>query len=255
MKKVLAFDMDDTIAITKSPISDRMAKTFSDVLDTFDVCIISGGNYNLFHKQFVDRLVDDFGISTEKLKRIHLMPTCGTRYYRYDEARNDWALQYAEDLTSEEKTKISEVLESSAKELGYWPENPAGEVIEDRDSQITYSALGQLATAEDKYAWDPDGAKRLAIRELALEKIPELEIRLGGTTSIDVTRKGIDKAHGMKRLMERNHLKKEDILFFGDKLQEGGNDYPVKAYGIESIEVTRWEDTANCLDAIVSAIK
>lgn len=251
MKKVLAFDMDDTIAITKSPISDRMAKTFSDVLEDFDVCIISGGNYNLFHKQFIDRL----DVDVAKLKRIHLMPTCGTRYYRYDEEQSDWVLQYAEDLTNDEKVKISEVLESSARELGYWPENPAGEVVEDRDSQITYSALGQQATAEDKYAWDPDGTRRLEIRELALQKIPELEIRLGGTTSIDVTRKGIDKAHGMKRLMERNDLQKEDILFFGDKLQEGGNDYPVKAYGIDSIEVTRWEDTANCLESIVSAIR
>lgn len=251
MKKVLAFDMDDTIAITKSPISDRMAAVFSAVLENFDVCIISGGNYNLFHKQFIDRL----DVNAEKLQRIHLMPTCGTRYYRYDVAVNDWVLQYAEDLDDEEKVKISEVLEASAKELGYWPENPAGEVIEDRDSQITYSALGQQASSEDKYAWDPDGKKRLAIRELALQKLPELEIRLGGTTSIDVTRKGIDKTHGIQRLMEQNGFTKEDILFFGDKLQEGGNDYPVKAFGVESIEVTRWEDTANCLEGIVSVIK
>ena len=55
--------------------------------------------------------------------------------------------------------------------------------------------------------------------------------------------------------MEHNNFTKEDILFFGDKLQEGGNDYPVKAFGVESIEVARWEDTANCLEAIVSAIK
>jgi len=251
MKKVFAFDMDDTIAITKSPISDRMATAFSNVLENFDVCIISGGNYSLFQKQFISRL----DVDTEKLKRIHLMPTCGTRYYRFNDTTNEWTLQYAEDLTLQEKTKIAAVLEESAKELGYWPQNPAGEVIEDRDSQITYSALGQEATPEDKYVWDPDGTKRMAIRELALEKIPELEIRLGGTTSIDVTRKGIDKAHGMQKLMEANGFEKEDILFFGDKLQEGGNDYPVKVFGIDSIEVTRWEDTAICLESIMSAIK
>lgn len=251
MKKVLAFDMDDTIAITKSPISDRMATAFNNVLETFDLCIISGGNYNLFHKQFIDRL----DLTTEKLKRIHLMPTTGTRYYRYDETIRDWALQYAEDLTDEEKTKIAQVMEASAKQAGYWPENPTGEVIEDRDSQVTYSGLGQYATAEDKYAWDPDREKRMAIREIALDKLPGLEIRVAGTTSIDVTRPGIDKAYGMQKLMEANGFKKEDILFFGDKLQKGGNDYPVKAFGIDSIEVTRWEDTANCLEAIVSAIR
>lgn len=251
MKKLLAFDMDDTIAITKSPISDRMAEAFNNILDTFDICIISGGNYNLFHKQFIDRL----DLSDEKLGRIHLMPTTGTRYYRYDAAAKDWALQYAEDLTSEEKTKIAEVMEASAKEAGFWPENPNGEVIEDRDSQVTYSGLGQYATAEDKYAWDPDQKKRRAIRAIALDKLPGLEIRVAGTTSIDITRPGIDKAYGMQKLMDANNLTKEDILFFGDKLQEGGNDYPVKEFGIDSIEVTRWEDTANCLEAIVATTK
>jgi phosphomannomutase len=251
MKKVLAFDMDDTIAITKSPISERMATAFNHILDTFDVCIISGGNYELFGKQFISRL----DVDTTKLKRIHLMPTCGTRYYRYDEASQDWALQYAEDLNNEEKVKIAKVLEDAARETGYWPANSAGEVIEDRLSQMTYSGLGQFASPEAKYAWDPDQKKRTAIRNLALDKIPELEIRIGGTTSIDVTRKGIDKAYGMRKLMQANGFKKEDILFFGDKLQEGGNDYPVKAFGIDSIEVNRWEDTANCLEAIVSTLK
>jgi len=251
MKKILAFDLDDTLAITKSPISDRMAAVLSEVLENFDICIISGGKYELFQKQVISRL----DIGAQKLKRLHLMPTCGTRYYRFDESINDWALQYAEDLTDDEKTKIKVVLEEAAKQTGYWPENAAGEVIEDRDSQITYSGLGQGATPEAKYAWDPDGAKRMAIRAVALEKIPELEIRLGGTTSIDVTRKGIDKAHGMQKLIDATGVTKSDILFFGDKLQEGGNDYPVKAFGIDSIEVTRWEDTANCLESIVSAIK
>jgi len=251
MKKVLAFDMDDTIAITKSPITERMATAFNHILDDFDVCIISGGNYELFGRQFISRL----DVDETKLKRIHLMPTCGTRYYRYDDTTHEWALQYAEDLTDAEKLKIAKVLEDAAKETGNWTENPAGEIIEDRLSQITFSALGQRATPEDKYAWDPDNKKRIAIRNIALDKIPELEIRIGGTTSIDVTRKGIDKAHGMQKLMEANGFLKEDILFFGDKLQEGGNDYPVKAFGIDSVEVTRWEDTANCLESIVSAIK
>jgi HAD superfamily hydrolase (TIGR01484 family) len=251
MKKLLAFDMDDTIAVTKSPISDRMATAFNNVLENFDVCIISGGNYNLFHKQFIDRL----DLTDEKLKRIHLMPTTGTRYYRYDTATKDWALQYAEDLSEEERAKIVEVLSESAKEAGYWVENPAGEIVEDRLSQITFSALGQQATAEDKYKWDPDRKKRMAIREIAINRLPGLEIRVAGATSIDITRPGIDKAYGMQKLMDANGLQKSDILFFGDKLQEGGNDYPVKAFGIDSIEVTRWEDTANCLEAIVSAIK
>jgi phosphomannomutase len=247
MKRVLAFDLDDTLAISKTPISDEMAATLAQALDHFEICIISGGKYELFQNQVIDRL----DLTEKELVRLHLMPTCGTRYYRYDPASKEWKLQYAEDLTDEQKARITQVLEDSARQLGLWPENPAGEVIEDRDSQVTYSALGQQSTTEDKYAWDPDGTKKMAIRDLAAKSLPDLEVRAAGTTSIDVTRKGIDKAHGMKKLIEALGITKEDILFFGDKLEEGGNDYPVKAYGIESIAVTGWEDTVAKLKEIL----
>lgn len=251
MKKVLAFDLDDTLAITKSPISDSMAEVLGQILETFEICVISGGRFEQFQKQIIDRL----HISPHLLNRLHLMPTCGTRYYRYDELSQEWALQYAEDLTDDEKSLIKEVLEASAKKLGYWEESPAGEIIEDRNSQITYSALGQQATPEDKYAWDPDGTKKIALRDLAAQSLPDLEVRAGGTTSIDVTRIGIDKAYGMQKLIEALDISKDDILFFGDKLQEGGNDYPVKAFGIDSLEVSEWEDTVARLETILYTIK
>lgn len=251
MKKVLAFDLDDTLAVTKSPLHDSMVEALSEILEHFDVCVISGGKYEQFKIQIIDRL----HVSPAKLSRLHLMPTCGTRYYRYDQLEEEWRLQYAEDLTAEQKKQIRDVLEASAKKLGYWEENPAGEIIEDRESQITYSALGQQATPEDKYAWDPDGKKKLAIRDLAAQSLPELEVRAGGTTSIDVTRIGIDKAYGMQKLIEELSISKDEILFFGDKLQEGGNDYPVKAFGIDSLEVTHWDDTVGRLQAILLAIK
>lgn len=248
IKKVLAFDLDDTLAITKSPISDKMSETLAKILDRFDVCVISGGRFEQFQIQVIDRL----DISPMQLRRLHLMPTCGTRYYRYNETSRQWDLQYAEDLTVEQKDKIKIVLQESAKKLGLWSEHPAGEIIEDRNSQITYSALGQQATPEDKYAWDPNGSKKLALRDLAAKSLPDLEVRAGGTTSIDVTRVGIDKAYGMHKLMDTLEISKDDILFFGDKLQEGGNDYPVKAMGIDSLEVNRWEDTVGRLEAILA---
>lgn len=251
MKKVLAFDLDDTLAITKSPLNDAMVEALSDILAYFDVCIISGGRFKQFEVQVIDRL----HVSPAKLSRLHLMPTCGTRYYRFDQLDEEWKLQYAEDLSSEQKENITRALETAAKKLGYWEENPAGEIIEDRESQITYSALGQQATPEDKYAWDPDGTKKLAIRDLVAQSLPDLEVRAGGSTSIDVTRIGIDKAYGMQKLIDELDVSKEDILFFGDKLQEGGNDYPVKAFGIDSIEVAHWEDTVVRLQTILEVIK
>lgn len=247
-KKVIAFDLDDTLAVTKSPISDRMGELLVKLLEKYDVCVISGGKFEQFKIQVVDRLE----ASAQLLDRMHLMPTCGTRYYRYDELEESWKIQYAEDLSPDEKKKIRQVLEDSAKDVGLWVEEPYGEIIEDRESQITYSALGQQAPAEEKYAWAEKHAKdKLVLRAKVAERLPNLEVRLGGTTSVDVTRIGIDKAYGMKKLIDTLDISKDDILFIGDKLQEGGNDYPVKAMGIDTIEVDGWEDTALVLEGVL----
>ena len=247
-KKVIAFDLDDTLAVTKSPISDAMSAILGRLLEHYDVCVISGGNFDQFKKQVVDRLE----VPAHKLNRLHLMPTCGTRYYRYDELNTDWALQYAEDLTSTQKKNIVSALEKVSKELGLWVENPAGEIIEDRGSQVTMSALGQQATPEDKYTWaEKYKDVRPVLRDKVAQLLPDLEVRIGGTTSTDVTMIGIDKAYGMRKLCEAIDISNDEILFVGDKLEEGGNDYPVKAMGIDTISVRHHDDTLFVLEGVL----
>jgi phosphomannomutase len=248
-RKLIAFDMDDTLAVTKSPISDKMAALLPRLLEKYEVCVISGGKFEQFKKQLIDRL----DVDGQLLRKLHIMPTCGTRYYRYDDVTEEWVQKYAEDLSDDQKKKIIDVLSAAAKELGYWEEKPYGDIVEDRGSQITYSALGQQAPPEAKYAWDPDGTKKHAIRDLAAPQLPEVEVRVGGTTSVDVTTIGIDKAYGMGKLMEVLQISKDDILFIGDKLEEGGNDYPVKAMGIDTLQISKWEETALVVEAIVLA--
>lgn len=247
-KKLIAFDIDDTLVVTKSPLSDRMSDLLTRLLETYDVCIISGGKFEIFEQNIVERL----HASPEALTRLHLMPTCGTRYYRYSLETKSWELQYANDLTDEQKNRITEALEIVAKEMGIWCENPKGEIIEDRLSQITHSALGQEAVAHDKYEWaETYKDVRLAFRDKVAELLPDLEVRIGGTTSTDITLPGVDKAYGIQRLMEALAITKDDILYMGDKIEEGGNDYPVKAMGVECIAVNRWEDTAYVVEGIV----
>lgn len=247
-KKVIAFDLDDTLAVTKSPISDRMSEILARLIEKYDVCVITGGTIEQINKQVTDRLE----IPKHLLNRFHLMPTCGTRYYRYDELEDKWALQYANDLSKEQKKRIFEALEKVAKEMDIWEENPTGEIIEDRFSQITLSALGQQASPEDKYAWaEKYKDVRPVYRDKVAELLPDLEVRIGGTTSTDVTLPGIDKAYGMKKLIEAIDISKDEILFFGDKLDEGGNDYPVKALGVDSIAVDGWETTAYALEGVL----
>ena len=114
------------------------------------------------------------------------------------------------------------------------------------------SALGQQATPEDKYAWAEKFKDiRPILRDKVAELLPDLEVRIGGTTSTDVTMIGIDKAYGMRKLIDAINISMDEILFIGDKLQEGGNDYPVKAMGIDTIEVRHEDDTVYVLKGIL----
>jgi HAD superfamily hydrolase (TIGR01484 family) len=150
------------------------------------------------------------------------------------------------------KGHIKRALHETLDDLNVEFPHRFGAQIEDRESQITFSALGQQAPIHLKKEWDPDQKKRKTIIAGLQAKIPQYEIRYGGTTSIDITRKGIDKSYGMKRLMEQLNLEKSDILFIGDALQPGGNDYAVKAMGIDCIEVDGPAQTLKEIEKILS---
>lgn len=257
MKKVIAFDLDGTLAPSKSPLPDRMGAVLSRLLDHFQVCVISGGKFG----QFETQLLNGLHASPEQLQRLHLMPTCGTQYFTYDIQKSSWNRVYAELLTDADKKKIIDALNKGFDDLHLRAAKTYGPAVEDRESQITYSVLGQDIVdvlgeegVKLKYEWDPDNSKKNAVRDYVAPLIPEFEVRVGGVTSIDVTKPGIDKAYGMEKLISILQLSKEEILFFGDRLAEGGNDWPVKAAGIDSLEVSRWEDTALVLESILHVI-
>jgi hypothetical protein len=247
-KKIIAFDLDDTLAIAKSPIPEEISELLVRLLDEVDVCIISGGKFGQFKKQVLDKI----DATPYELTHLHLMPCSGTKYFIFDDGLESWMLQYDNSLTDDQKKRAIKALEEGAKKLGFWVEKPYGEIIEDRESQVTYSALGQQAPADLKYKWDPDGTKKQKLRDYVAPLLPDMGARVGGTTSVDVTVIGVDKAYGMKKLAEQMQIKKEDILFIGDKLQPGGNDYAVKSAGIDTIEVKNWQNTADLIKRILA---
>lgn len=250
-KKLIAFDLDGTLAESKTPLDSEMSELLVQLLEKRLVCIISGGQYERFDIQILQRLI----CSDQQLANLHIMPTCGTRYYRFNASSRLWEMQYTEDFTEDEKKKIRAVLDEAVTRLGYREVKPWGETIEDRGSQVTLSALGQQAPVEAKYAWDTDGSKKRTLQTHIAKLLPEFEVRSGGLTSIDVTKKGIDKAYGMRKLLTMLNLQKEDILFIGDALEPGGNDYPVKAFGIDTIAVGNWRETAAAIRKLLEQYK
>lgn len=246
-RRVIAFDLDDTLAESKSPITAQMADLLSRLLARFQVCVISGGKLEQFEEQLLNHLEADAGALTA----LHIMPTCGTRYLRFDAAAKVWEQVYAEDLTTEQRAGIVAALDKGADALGYRAAKLWGAQIEDRGSQVTFSALGQDAPVASKTAWDPDGSKKRKLRDYVANLIPDFEVRVGGSTSIDVTRPGIDKAYGIAKLIDVLALTKKDVIFVGDRLSSGGNDHPVKAMGVDCLAVSRWQDTALVIQTIL----
>ena len=248
--RLIAFDLDDTLAPSKSPIPDPIGAHLLALAERVEVAIISGGQLGQFRSQVVERLPDP---TPTALSHLHLMPTCGTQYYRFD-GSGQLETIYAHSLTDDEKARALAAVEGEARALGLWEAEPWGEILEDRGSQITFSALGQHAPLDAKIAWDPTGSKKSALRDAVAARIPDLEVRSGGSTSIDITHRGIDKAYGMNQLADATGIPLDDMLFIGDRLDPDGNDYPVLAMGVECHAVEGWEDTAEYLEALIPTL-
>ena len=250
MKKLIAFDVDDTLVKSKNPLTEEMRDLLAELLRKYQVAIISGSRYEIFQTNIIAPLSTVRGIN---LANMHILPTCGTRYYTFSGDVNNWNLEYAEDFTAEQKAVIVEACERRAREFGLWPEQPYGEVIEDRLSQVAMSMLGQQAPAEIKYQWYKSHKQEAyKLTDKIAEDLPDFEVRYGGTTTVDITAKGIDKAHGMTKLLEALQLDKSQALFIGDRLEEGGNDYPVKAMGVDTVDVDGWQTTPHIVRGILA---
>lgn len=256
MKKVLAFDIDQTLNIAKTPIPPDIATLLKSCLHYFEICPISGQKFDQFIIQIVDPL-KAAGVTPEELSHLHLFVAQGTQYYQFDINANDWQQIYNYPLTDQQVQTITRALEQAAKELGFWEADQLAdgdEIIENRLTQVTFSALGQKAGTEAKYAWDPDHKKRDAIANRARALAPDFEFEVAGTTSINAFTPGMNKTFGMTHLLKELKVAKSDILYFGDMTQPGGNDYPVVQMGIDTITVRNHEDTSFALRGILGIL-
>ena len=241
MKKLIIFDLDGTLAESKSPLSHAMAESLKFLLERYHVAVISGGAYIQFEKQFLIGL----NLPEQLLRKLYLFPTCATSFYRYDDR---WVRVYSEKLTPEEQAKILDAFQQVILETNFNTVGSFGDVLENRGSQITFSALGQSAPIEIKRYWDPDQNKRIKFIDKLKNLIPEFEIRIGGATSIDVTKKNIDKAYGIFQIEKHLGFQPSEMLFIGDALYEGGNDAPVKSTGVECLQTSGPEETINIIN-------
>jgi HAD superfamily hydrolase (TIGR01484 family) len=240
-KKVVAFDVDGTLSDPRRPIDDETAELLASLLKNKHVAVISGGAFEHIKEQVLEPLSKQTGFQSNFFKNMTLLPTNGSGFWTYDDKWNEIT---SRKLTVEEKEKITKALEQVDQEDPELRNNKSfGREIQDRESSITYAALGENAPVQLKHDWDPDFKKRIVLQAKLMKILPEFEVKIGGTTSIDITPKGMDKAYGISNLIEYLKITKENVLFFGDAVYENGNDYPVKQMGVETIKVSGPEQT------------
>ena len=246
MRRLIVYDLDGTLAESKASLDAEMAALLHDLLGVIKVAVISGGDWPQFEKQLLPNLPHD-----ERLANLSILPTCGTKFFQYS---GNWKKLYEEDFTADEKKRILGSLEKALGVAGFKVEKVWGEVIEDRGSQITFSALGQQAPLEEKIKWDPDFTKRKKIKAILDTLIPEFSVRMGGATSIDITKPGIDKAYGIRKLRDLLGISLKEMIYIGDALFVGGNDYPAEEAGVVSIPVQGPHETKRVTEAIIACL-
>ncbi len=252
-KDLIVFDLDGTLTPSKSPLEPSMTRALTELLAKKRVAVIGGGSWAQFRKQFLG----SFDCPRELLSNLFLFPTTATSFYRY---RKGWKNIYEMKLSSRERAAIKRAFREVMREIGYVPPvKTYGKVIEDRGSQITFSALGQDIVAKLgkrglalKERWRRENTPvKLKMAKLLAERLPNLEVHPSAFTSIDVTRKGIDKAYGVLQIEKYLHVPIGKMVFIGDALFKGGNDAAAKRTGVDCVPVRGPKDTEEIIKKIL----
>jgi len=246
-KKIIIFDLDGTLTKSKSNLDKEMAILICELLRQRYVAVTSGCSFQQLETQFLSKLPRN-----TNLRNLFLFPTCSASGYYYDTRRGSFFRAYSNLLPKHAAKRIVHSFETVFKETGYvHPRKTYGQVFENRGSQLTFSALGQKAPLHLKRKWDPKQKKRLKIRRLLKTHLSDFEISIGGTTSIDITRKSVNKTLCVKKLKERLCVDQKNMLFVGDALFRGGNDYIMRSTGIRCICVSGPEETKTLIKRII----
>lgn len=248
MKKLIIFDLDGTLAESKAALDKEMAVLLTDLMKVAKVAIISGGDWPQFEKQVLSNLPDK-----KTFKNLSILPTCGTKYYQYK--KSGWKKLYSEDFTDAERQEIIGKLNAAVEASGIKFKRTWGKQIEDRGSQITFSALGQHAPLDEKKKWDPKYTKRKKIKALLDKSLTGFSVQIGGATSIDIIKPGIDKAYGIHKLQHILEIPIRKMIFIGDALFKDGNDHPARTTGADCIQVRDPEDTKRVVEGIILCLK
>ncbi len=246
MPELVIFDLDGTLTRSKQALAPSMTRLLAELLARTKVAIISGGAFLQFAKQVVAELGDDADI-----ENLYILPTSGAALYEW--RARAWQKVYEERISENDAKHIEEAIRMVSQETGLvdFSTPSYGERIEYRGAQVTLSVLGQQAPLSEKEAWDPTKEKRHTLQSALAARLPGYTVTMGGKTSIDVTREGIDKAYGIHQLSKRLKIPESSMLYVGDELGAGGNDEAAYKTNVKTRAVAHPEETKELINELL----
>jgi HAD superfamily hydrolase (TIGR01484 family) len=165
-----------------------------------------------------------------------------------------WVERYGSSLTDEDRDIITKAIEQSIEETGALEGLPVfGQRFLEKRAQVAFAALGIDVPHDLKYTWDPDNERRLKLHAAVAEKLPQFEVTMGGATSIDIMKKGVNKSLGVRWLSEHLGISAREMLYVGDAFYESGNDAPVIPTGIQTRQTTGPAETLTIIDDLLTS--
>ncbi len=247
--RAVLFDVDDTLAVSWQPPTQSMVDKLSKLLEKMPIAILTAASFPRVEKALLPSLE-----SHSHAKHLYVFSYNGAELHVLQDGA--WSSLYRIPMTPEQRARAVSVIKECVKETGIIEKDPkySWEILE-RDSKIVFSALGLAARQEHKRAWDSGLEKRTKLKRALEKRLPDLEILIGGTTTIDITAKGIHKGYGALWLAKHLGVKPGEMLFIGDALYPGGNDYVVMEAGVDTRQVQNPAETELLIDKLLEAME
>ena len=245
MNRVYIFDVDGTLTPSRQKMTDEFKKFFDEWSKRNPFYLVSGSDIEKMDEQLPDSIIERakgiFSCGGNELWEFdpHVVNFPFTRIYQNKFTPPIQLMTYLG-----EQIRFSDTPVQSTNH------------IEDRGSLLNFSVVGRNCTLEERaqyFEWDNEVEERKKIAEDITSHWPELDAVIGGQISIDIVPKGRDKSQILKHIQKKENADK--YIFLGDRIQEGGNDYPLaklmgKTEGCRYYKVEDYNETKQILESL-----
>ena len=224
------FDVDGTLTPSRGHIDKEFASWFSRFCEKNDVYLVTGSDRPKTIEQIGEAIY-------HQCKRVY---NCSGN----DVWKGDWHVRTSDwSLPVAAENYLRGILEKSPFPLR------TGLHIEHRPGMVNFSVVGRNATlGERKFyvKYDKETNERNTIAKDFNRQFFEIDAKPGGETGIDISPLGCDKSQILKDFAED-----DNIIFFGDRMDPQGNDYPLSSKNKgTNYHVRDWQHTWNLLKEI-----